>query len=33
MNYEAEADGMTSEKLLNSLLTHIESKDKEPIKV
>jgi MoxR-like ATPase len=33
MNYEAEADGMTSDKLIQSLLKHLESKDREPIAV
>jgi MoxR-like ATPase len=33
MNYEAESDGMTSDKLLRLLLKHVDARDKEPIKV
>ncbi len=33
LNYEAEADGMTTDKLVRALLGHIEARDREPIKV
>ena len=33
MNYEAEGDGMTSDKLIGLLLSHVAAKDKEPIKI
>ncbi len=33
LNYEAEADGMTSDKLIQSLLAQLEAKDREPIAV
>ncbi len=33
LNYEAEADGMTSDKLIGTLLSHLETKDREPIRV
>lgn len=33
LNYEAEADGMTSDKLIAALLTQLESHDREPIAV
>ena len=33
LNYEAEADGMTADKLIASLLSHLTAKDREPITV
>lgn len=33
LNYEAEADGITSDKLIQTLLSHIEKRDVEPIHV
>jgi MoxR-like ATPase len=33
LNYEAEADGMTSDKLIQSLLANLAAKDREPIAV
>ncbi len=33
LNYEAEADGMTSDTLVNALLPHVMARDKEPIRV
>jgi MoxR-like ATPase len=33
LNYEAEADGMTSDKLITALLSHVDAQDVEPIKV
>ena len=33
MNYEAEADGVTSDRIVEHLLTHAESRDREPIAV
>lgn len=33
LNYEAEADGVTADKLIGTLLKHIQSKEKEPIRI
>ncbi|HEX5323756.1 MAG TPA: MoxR family ATPase [Capsulimonadaceae bacterium] len=33
LNYEAEADGMTPDKLIGTLLSHVDSKDREPVRV
>ena len=33
LNYEAEADGVTADKLIGTLLRHVQSKEKEPIRI
>lgn len=33
LNFEAEADGMTADKVLDEVIGHVESKDRDPIKV
>jgi len=33
LNFEAEADGMTADKVIDEVISHVESRDKDPIKV
>ncbi len=33
LNFEAEADGMTADKVIDEVITHVESRDRDPIKV
>jgi MoxR-like ATPase len=33
LNFEAEADGMTADKVIDEVITYVESRDKDPLRV